>query len=68
MSTVTLSRTMMLDEVVTQQDGNSRRLPQVVATNPHLMRLPLQLPAGTIVTMPEQESSVNNRIQLWGKE
>lgn len=66
MTTLIAEQDQLLDDIVAAHDGNTRRLPQVVAKNPHLMRLPIQLPAGTKIVMPEEDTTVNNRINLWG--
>lgn len=68
MITLITEQDQLLDEIVSAHDGNTRRLPQVAAKNPHLMRLPIQLPAGTTIVMPEEDATVNNRINLWGSQ
>jgi len=68
MTTLTAKRDQLLDDIVANHDGNTRRLPQVAALNPHLMRLPMTLPAGTRIVMPQQDATINNRISLWGSE
>lgn len=66
MTTLIAKADQLLDDIVAAHDGNTRRLPQVVAMNPHLMRLPIQLPENTRINMPAQESTVTTRVNLWG--
>lgn len=45
--------------------GSNAMLDAVLAQNPHLRRLPVILPAGTVLTMPPLPAAPQTRVRLW---